>query len=92
MTEPTPHPPLTAFHSFAPCQGDTPLLAVRAGMPVEEALIQACEYLKSVSAGAAEIVENAPQNLRALTRSVEHASEIARALVEASIGGVGHRD
>jgi len=79
---------LTTLHAFGPCAGDLPILAVRDGMPVTEALTQACEYLKGVSAGAAELVENGPPHLRALARHVEHASEIARALVEASVAGL----
>ncbi|WP_416423959.1 hypothetical protein RAM80_29705 [Pseudomonas sp. App30] len=79
---------LTTHHAFGPCAGDLPILAVRDRMPVNEALTQACEYLKGVSAGAAELVENGPPHLRALARHVEHASEIARALVEASVAGL----
>lgn len=79
---------LTTHHPFGPCEGDLPILAVRGGMPLREALTQACEYLKSVSAGAAELVENSPPHLRALARNVEHVSEIARALVEASVAGL----
>ncbi|EIK94214.1 hypothetical protein PMM47T1_22517 [Pseudomonas sp. M47T1] len=79
---------VTAHHPFGPCEGDMPILAVRNGMPLEEALTQACAYLKSTSAGAAELVGNCPPQWRAMARNVEHLSEIARALVEASLAGL----
>ena len=61
-----PKNPLTAFYSFGPCQGDTPVFAVRDGFPVDAMLGNACEYLKSASAIASEVVENSPPHLRAL--------------------------
>lgn len=33
-----PKNPLTAFYSFGPCQGDTPVFAVRDGFPVDAML------------------------------------------------------
>jgi hypothetical protein len=83
-----PKNPLTAFYSFGPCQGDTPVFAVRDGFPVDAMLGNACEYLKSASAIASEVVENSPPHLRALARSTEHSIELARALVEASLAGM----
>lgn len=83
-----PKNPLTAFYSFGPCQGDTPVFAVRDGFPVDAMLGNACEYLKSASAIASEVVENSPPHLRALARSAEHSIELARALVEASLAGM----
>ena len=91
MVKLTPDPPLkliTSLYPFGPCAGDLPLLAVREGMPMEEALIQACEYLKSASAVATEVVESSPPPLRDLARSVEHSVALARALVEASVAGL----
>lgn len=92
MIKPVPDPPegaaLTHPYSFGPCQGDMPVFAVRDGFPVDEALISACEYLKSASAIASEVVENSPPHLRALARSAEHSIELARALVEASLAGM----
>ncbi len=81
-------PHVTAYHAFGPCAGDTPIFAVREGMPLEEVLIHASLYLRSASAGATEMVENCPSEWRALARNVEHVSEIARALVEAAIAGL----
>jgi len=78
----------TAHHAFGPCVGDMPIFAVREGMPLEEVLVQASSYLRSASAGAAELVENCPEEWRALARNVEHVSEIARALVEAAVAGL----
>ncbi|WP_455922927.1 hypothetical protein [Pseudomonas putida] len=92
MINVTPAPPdtslTTAFHPFAPSEGEMPILAVREGMPLEEVLIHASGYLRSASAGAAEMVENCPVHLRPLARNIEHLAEIARALVEASITGL----
>ncbi len=81
-------PHVTAYHTFGPCAGDMPIFAVREGMPLEEVLVQASLYLRSASAGATELVENCPEEWRALARNVEHVSEIARALVEAAIAGL----
>ena len=81
-------PHVTAHHTFGPCVGDMPIFAVREGMPLEEVLVQASLYLRSASAGATELVENCPEEWRALARNVEHVSEIARALVEAAIAGL----
>jgi len=78
----------TAHHAFGPCEGDLPILAVREGMPLEEVLVQASQYLRSASAGAAEMVDECPPPIRALARNVEHLCEIARALVEASVAGL----
>jgi len=88
-THPVPlSPHVTAHHAFGPCVGDMPIFAVREGMPLEEVLVQASLYLRSASAGATELVENCPEEWRALARNVEHVSEIARALVEAAIAGL----
>ncbi|MGC1332037.1 hypothetical protein [Pseudomonas sp.] len=83
-----PSPHVSAFHAFGPCVGDMPIFAVREGMPLEEVLVQASLYLRSASAGATELVENCPEEWRALARNVEHVNEIARALVEAAIAGL----
>jgi len=81
-------PHFSAHHAFGPCVGDMPIFAVREGMPLEEVLVQAGSYMRSASAGAAELVENCPGEWRALARNVEHVSEIARALVEAAVAGL----
>lgn len=83
-----PNPNVTAYHAFGPCAGDMPIFAVREGMPLEEVLTQASLYQRSVSAGATELVENCPEEWRALARNIEHVSEMARALVEAAVAGL----
>jgi len=88
LKPPLNSPQTTTDHLFAPCPGDAPIFTVRAGMPLDEALTQASEYLRGASAVAKELVENSSTHLRALARNVEHTIEIAKALVDASVAGL----
>lgn len=88
----TPHPPETpvtkAVH-FGVNVGNQNLFTVQPGINVEDALILATEYLNCAAATAYESADNSPEEFRPLARAVLHQIESARALVEASIAGLG---
>ena len=74
---------------FGADAGERGLFSVQAGIKVEEALVIACEYLSCAAATAYESADNSSAEFRPLARAVVYQIEAARALVEASIAGLG---
>lgn len=68
--------------------GAISLFTVRPNIPLPDALIQACEFMRCASASAYELTDNAPPAFRPLAGSIVHLIESARALVEASVVGL----
>lgn len=92
MIRSTPHPPeipVTQSVPFGVIVGSQSLFSVQAGISVEDALILASEYLSCATATANESADNTPAEFRPLARSVVHQIEVAKALVEASMAGLG---
>jgi hypothetical protein len=63
------------------------MFTVRAGIPAEEALIQACELLQSAEATVRDAVDHLTLNDRALVSGAGQHIEAARALVDAVLDG-----
>lgn len=64
---------------------------VRSGLPIEQALVQASLKLANAAAIAYEVADNASVEYRPLAHSVLHEIDAAKALVEASLGGLPGR-
>lgn len=78
----------TATHEFSTYANEVAVFSVLPGVPLEEALIYACEYLKGGMAANIELVEAVLMSLRPLGGTVGHSIGMALALVEASIKGL----
>ncbi len=92
MIRSTPHPPetpLTKATPFCVNLGNLSLFRVQPEIRVEEALVLASEYLACAAATAYESADNSPVEFRPLARAVVHQIEAAKALVEASLAGLG---
>ncbi len=92
MIRSTPHPPetpLTKATPFSVNLGNLSLFRVQPEVRVEDALVLASEYLACAAATAYESADNSSLEFRALARAVVHQIEAAKALVEASIAGLG---
>lgn len=92
MIRSTPHPPnipVTQSIPFGVDFGSQSLFTVQSGIKVEDALVLVSEYLSCAAATAYESADNTSAEFRPLARSVVHQIEAARALVEASIAGLG---
>ena len=92
MIRSTPHPPKTPVTQSIPFGvnfGNQSLFTVQSGIKVEDALVLVSEYLSCAAATAYESADNTSAEFRPLARSVVHQIEAARALVEASIAGLG---
>ncbi|MFJ3484782.1 DUF6124 family protein [Pseudomonas sp. NPDC090202] len=93
MIRSTPHPPaspVTKATPFSVNLGNLSLFRVQPEIRVEDALILAAEYLASAVATAYESADNSPREFRPLARAVVHQIEAAKALIEASIAGLGN--
>lgn len=85
MLKLTPDPPhVTHAVDFGEALHPLKLFTVRAGIPVDEALAQAVQYLLCAQATALELAESVPVALRPLALSTFRLIENARALVDAS--------
>jgi hypothetical protein len=85
MLKLTPDPPhVTHAVDFGEALHPLKLFTVRAGIPVDEALSQAVQYLLYAQATALELAESAPVALRPLALSTFRLIENAKALVDAS--------
>lgn len=87
MIRSTPHPPSAT--PFSINLGNLSLYRVQPEIRVEDALILASEYLTCAAATAYESADNCTLEFRPLARAVIHQIEAAKALVEASIAGIG---
>ncbi|WP_166357750.1 DUF6124 family protein [Pseudomonas akapageensis] len=95
MIKPSPNPPqnpVTRALTFGHCPGSNLLFSIRENIPLEEALVHACDHLGSATATAVEVANNCPPELQSLARSVMHQLDVAKALVEASIAGIEAND
>lgn len=81
-------PVFTTQRDFGDCgANDQPLFSVRAGVPLEDALVQISQLLKCASATAYELSDcGLPQ--RGLIGSTLHCLEGARALVDSLLKGL----
>ncbi|MFK3973461.1 DUF6124 family protein [Pseudomonas sp. NPDC087358] len=92
MFQSTPHPPetpVTQATPFGANLGNQNLFSVQPGIRVEDALTLVSEYLNCAAATAYESADNCSAEFRPLARAVVHQIEAAKALVEASIAGLG---
>jgi hypothetical protein len=92
MIRSTPHPPQTPVTHATPfgvSLGNLDIFRVQPEVRVEDALVLASEYLTCAVATAYESADNSTAEFRPLARAVVHQIEAARALVEASIAGLG---
>jgi len=92
MIRSTPHPPETPVTKSLPFGvnfGSRSLFNVQSGILVEDALVLVSEYLNCAAATAYESADNSTPEFRPLARAVVHQIEAAKALVEASIAGLG---
>ncbi|MFJ3482614.1 DUF6124 family protein [Pseudomonas sp. NPDC090202] len=93
MIRSTPHPPanpVTQTSAFSVNLGNLSLFRVQPEVRVEDALVLASEYLACAAATAYESADNAALEFRPLARAVVYQIEAAKALVEASIAGLGN--
>ena len=81
--------PVTQATPFAPCLNSQTILCVQPGVRVLDALTLASEYLASAGATAYEAADNSSAEFRPLANAVVHQIEAAKALVDASIAGLG---
>jgi hypothetical protein len=91
MIRSTPHPheipaPQPACNNAD--LGNLSLFSVKPGVTVEDALLNASEYLACAAATAYEVADNSTSEFRPLARSVVHQLDAARALIEVSIAKV----
>src|ERR1700712_393462 len=92
MIRSTPHPPetpVTQSIAFGINTGSQNLFTVQQGIKVEDALVLVSEYLACAAATAYESADNTPAEFRPLARAVVFQIDAAKALVEASIAGLG---
>ncbi|TDV59422.1 DUF6124 family protein [Pseudomonas sp. LP_7_YM] len=92
MIRSTPHPPeipVTQSTPFGLNIGSQNLFTVQPGIHVEDALALVSEYLNCAAATAYESADNSPPEFRPLARAVVHQIEAAKALLDASIAGLG---
>ena len=92
MIRSTPHPPqcpVTHATSFGVSLGSPDVFRVQPEVRVEDALVLASEYLTCAIATAYEAADNSSVEFRPLARAVVHQIEAAKALVEASVSGLG---
>jgi hypothetical protein len=95
MIKSTPHPPSTRAPQDLLIHYDlgTPsLFTVKPNVRIEDALVLASEYLCCAAATAYEVADNSSSEFRPLARSVGHEIEAAKALVDASVAGLGTQD
>jgi hypothetical protein len=92
MIRSTPHPPgmpVTKSLPFGVNLGNSNVFNVQPGTRVEDALVLVSEYLDCAAATAYESADNTSREFRPLARAVVHQIETAKALLEASIAGLG---
>jgi len=92
MIRSTPHPPEHPTTHPATVDmnlGNLSLFTVKPGAKIEDVLLTASDYLTCAAATAYEVAENSTKEFRPLARAVVHQLEVARALIDASVDGVG---
>ncbi|MGY4495496.1 DUF3077 domain-containing protein [Pseudomonas sp. TE3610] len=87
-TAPSPAPRATVNTTFGTCDSqDLPFYSVRAGIPMDDALVQISHLLKCATESAYELSDDGIAQ-SGLLWSALHAMEAAKALADALIDGV----